>query len=94
MDVKNIFLNNFINEEVYVEQPQGYENHKFSDYVFKLKKVLYGLKQAPKAWYECLKIFLLKNNFKIRKVDSTLFSKINKHGILIVQVFVDDIIFG
>ena len=60
MDVKSIFLNGFINEEVYIEQPQGFENHKFFDYVFKLKKTLYGLKQAPRAWYERLKTFLLR----------------------------------
>ena len=65
-------------------------NHKvlkiinFHIMFFKLKKTLYGLKQAPKAWYARLKTFLLKNNFKIRKVDSTLFSKINRHDILIV----------
>ena len=61
MDVKRVFLNSFINEEVYVGQLQGFKNHKFSDYVFKLKKTLYCLKQAPRAWYERLKTFLLKN---------------------------------
>ena len=65
MDVKNIFLNVFINEEVYVEQPQDFKNHKSPDHVFKLKKTLYCLKQAPRAWYKRLKTFLLKNNFKI-----------------------------
>ena len=94
MDVKSAFLNGFINEEVYVKQPQGFENYKFLDHVFKLKNALYGLKQAPRAWYERLKIFLLKNNFKIGKVNSTLFSKTNKHDILVVQIYMDDIIFG
>ena len=61
--------------------------------MYKLKNTLYGLKQAPRAWYERLKIFLLKNNFKISKINSILFSKINKHDILIVQIYVDDIIF-
>ena len=58
------------------------------------KKALYGLKQAPRAWYDRLKTFLLKNNFSIGNIDSTLFSKINKHDILIMQIYVDDIIFG
>ena len=49
MDVKSVFLNDFINEEVYVEQPPGFENHKFSNHVFKLIKAFYGLKQAPRA---------------------------------------------
>ena len=52
MDVKSSFLNGFITEEVYVEQPPGFENHEFSNHVFKLSKALYGLKQAPRAWYE------------------------------------------
>ena len=73
MDVKSAFLNSFINEEVYVEQPQGFKNYKFSDYVFKLKKTLYDLKQAPRAWYERWKTCLLKNEFMIRKIDLTLF---------------------
>ena len=79
--------------QIYIEQPQDFENHKFLDYIFKLKKALYGLKQAPRAWYERLKIFLLENNFKIEKIDSTIFSKTKKHDILIVQIHVDDIIF-
>ena len=69
MNVKSAFLNDFINEEVYIEQPQGFKNHKFLDYVFKLKKTLYGLKQAPRASYERFKTFLLKIDFKIGKID-------------------------
>ena len=63
MDVKSAFLNGFIEEEVYVEQPPGFEDHVFSDHVFKLTKALYGLKQAPRAWYERLCSFLIKNDF-------------------------------
>ena len=59
MDVKSAFLNGYIKEEVYVEQPPGFEDYKHPDHVFKLTKTLYGLKQAPKAWYERLNSFLL-----------------------------------
>ena len=73
MDVKSAFLNDLIQELVYVEQPPGFEDPKFSNHVYKLQKALYGLKQAPRAWYECLKEFLLKQGFEIGKTDPTLF---------------------
>ena len=63
MDVKSAFLNGFIQEKVYVDQPLGFENHKLPNHVFKLKKALYGLKQAPRAWYERLSKFLLEKGF-------------------------------
>ena len=78
MDVKSAFLNSYINEEVYVEQPPGFEDDKMSDHVYELKKALYGLKQAPRAWYERLRDFLLSKGFMMGKVDTTLF--INKIG--------------
>ena len=59
MDVKSAFLNGFIKEEVYVEQPPRFEDYKHPDHVFKLTKALYGLKQTPRAWYERLNSFLL-----------------------------------
>ncbi|XP_020263787.1 uncharacterized protein LOC109839682, partial [Asparagus officinalis] len=91
---KSAFLNGFIKEEVFVEQPPGFEHESFPNHVFKLKKALYGLKQAPRAWYDRLKKFLLTSGFEIGKVDSTLFiKKINK-DILLIQIYVDDIIFG
>ncbi|KAL4384369.1 hypothetical protein GQ457_15G012400 [Hibiscus cannabinus] len=71
MDVKSAFLNGFINEEVYVEQPPGFEDPKFSNHVFKLSKALYGLKQAPRAWYERLSTFLVEKGFSKGKVDTT-----------------------
>ena len=75
MDVKSDFLNGFINEEVYVEQPPGFQSFNFPNHVFKLKKILYGLKQAPRAWYERLSKFLMKKDFKMEKIDTTLFIK-------------------
>ncbi|GJS73767.1 retrovirus-related pol polyprotein from transposon TNT 1-94, partial [Tanacetum coccineum] len=94
MDVKSAFLNSFINEEVCVAQPLGFVDFKKPNHVFKLKKALYGLKQAPKAWYDRLKAFLLDYLYTMGLVDNTLFTKkINSH-IIIVQIYVDDIIFG
>ena len=94
MDVKSAFLNGFLNEEVYVHQPPGFENLEKPNHVFKLTKALYGLKQAPRGWYERLSIFLIKNGFSRGKIDTTLFRKTDKNELLIVQVYVDDIIFG
>ena len=94
MDVKSVFLNGFINEEVYVEQPPGFGSFNFHNHVFKLKKTLYGLKQAPRVWYERLSKFLISSGFKMDKIDTTLFIKLRENDILIVQIYVDDIIFG
>jgi hypothetical protein len=60
MDVKSSFLNGPIKEEVYVEQPPGFKSEGYSNHVYKLHKAFYGLKQVPKAWYECLRAYLLK----------------------------------
>jgi hypothetical protein len=76
MDVKSAFLNGAIKEEVYVEQSLGFEGDKYLDHVYKLSKALYGLKKAPRAWYECLRDFLISNAFKAGKSDPTLFAKI------------------
>jgi hypothetical protein len=94
MDVKSAFLNGFIAEEVYVEQPPRFENHEFPNHVFKLSKVLYGLKQAPRAWYERLSGFLIEKGFTRGKLDTTLFLMFDGKDMLIVQIYVDDIIFG
>ena len=84
MDVKSAFLNGFINEEVYVEQPPGFESFNFPNHVFKLKKALYGLKQAPRAWYKRLSKFLISSGFKMGKIDTNLFIKLRENDILIV----------
>ncbi|KAJ9544522.1 hypothetical protein OSB04_024229 [Centaurea solstitialis] len=94
MDIKNAFLNGKLNEEVYVAQPPGFVDPKFPDHVYKLNKALYGLKQAPRAWYDTLSTFLLSKGFVRGKIDSTLFLKKYPQHILLVQIYVDDIIFG
>ncbi|WVZ86101.1 hypothetical protein U9M48_032936 [Paspalum notatum var. saurae] len=94
MDVKSAFLNGFIEEEVYVRQPPGFESAKFPDRVYMLRKALYGLKQAPRAWYARLKSFLLKSGFVMGSVDKTLFLLSCGGDTLIVQIYVVDIIFG
>ncbi|GKB83863.1 putative ribonuclease H-like domain-containing protein [Tanacetum coccineum] len=94
MDVKSAFLYGKIEEEVYVCQPPGFEDPDFPDRVYKVEKALYGLHQAPRAWYETLSTYLLDNGFQRGKIDKTLFIKRYKGDILLVQVYVDDIIFG
>nr|GEY78298.1 retrovirus-related Pol polyprotein from transposon TNT 1-94 [Tanacetum cinerariifolium] len=94
MDVKSAFLNGFINEEVYVAQPPGFIDFEKTNHVYKLKKALYGIKQAPKAWYDRLKVFLIKHEYKMRMVDNTLFTKKKSSNLIIVQIYVDDIIFS
>jgi hypothetical protein len=94
MDVKSVFLNGPIKEEVYVEQPPGFEDSEFPNHVYKLSKALYGLKQAPRTWYECLWDFLITNGFKVRKVDPTLFTKTIAKDLFVCKIYVDDIIFG
>jgi hypothetical protein len=94
MDVKIAFLNGHIKEEVYVEQPPGFEDSEYPNHVYKLSKALYGLKQAPRAWYECLRDFLITNGFKVSKADPTLFTKTIANDLFVCQIYVDDIIYG
>ncbi|GKC27694.1 putative ribonuclease H-like domain-containing protein [Tanacetum coccineum] len=94
MDVKSAFLYGKIEEEVYVYQPPSFEDPHFPDKVYKVEKALYGLHQAPRAWYETLSTYLLDNGFHRGQIDKTLFIKRHKDDILLVQVYVDDIIFG
>ncbi|GJU60732.1 retrovirus-related pol polyprotein from transposon TNT 1-94 [Tanacetum coccineum] len=93
MDMKSAFFNGFINEYVYVAQPSGFIDFTKPNYVYRLKKALYGLKQAPKAWYDRLKAFL-KHDYSMGMVDNTLFTKKKDSNFIIVQIYVDDIIFG
>jgi hypothetical protein len=94
MHVKSAFLNGPIKEEVYVEQPPGFEDSEYPNHVYKLSKALYELKQAPRAWYECLRDFLITNGFKVGKVDPRLFTKTIAKDLFVCQIYVDDIIFG
>ncbi|GJV33754.1 putative ribonuclease H-like domain-containing protein [Tanacetum coccineum] len=94
MDVKSAFLYREINEEVYVTQPKGFEDPHFPKHVYKVVKALYGLHQAPRAWYARLSTFLLKYNYRRGTIEKTLFIKKNSKDIILVQVYVDDIIFG
>jgi hypothetical protein len=93
MDVKSAFLNGIIQDEVYVRQPPGFESLKYPDRVYKLSKDLYGLKQAPRVWYARLKMFLLEHGYVVGSVDKTLFTLNHGTSFLLVQIYVDDIIF-
>jgi hypothetical protein len=94
MDVKSSFPNGVIQEEVYVRQPPGFESPKYPDRVYKLLKALYGLKQALQAWYARLKMFLLEYEYVMGSVDKTLFTLNHDTDFLLVQIYIDDIIFG
>nr|GFB95669.1 putative ribonuclease H-like domain-containing protein [Tanacetum cinerariifolium] len=94
MDVNSVFLYDTIKEEVYVYQPLGFEDPEHPDKVYKVVKALYGLHQAPRAWYETLATYLLENRFQRGTINQTLFIKKQHKDILLVQIYVDDIIFG
>ncbi|GKD95855.1 retrovirus-related pol polyprotein from transposon TNT 1-94 [Tanacetum coccineum] len=94
MDVKTAFLNGELKEEVYVSQPEGFVDLDHPKHVYRLKKALYGLKQAPRAWYDTLSRFLLDNKFSKGAVDLTLFTRKTGKHILLVQIYVDDIVFA
>jgi hypothetical protein len=94
MDVKSTFLNGNLEEEVFIEQPEGFQLTDNQDYVCKLKKTLYGLKQAPRAWYSRLDKYLQQQGFKKGTTDNNIYIKIDNAEMLIIVVYVDDIIFG
>ena len=94
MDIKSAFLNGIPNEEVYVEQLKGFEDPKFPNYAYRLKKALYGLEQAPRAWYESLTSYLLEKDIKREGVDKTLCIHRSKFEFLVTQIYVDDIGIG
>jgi hypothetical protein len=94
MDVKSTFLNGDLEEEVYVEQPEGFLLTDKKYYVCQLKKAMYGLKQAPRAWYYRLDKYLHRQGFKNGTTDRNLYINIEGNDLLIIVVYVDDIIFG
>ncbi|GJT81505.1 retrovirus-related pol polyprotein from transposon TNT 1-94 [Tanacetum coccineum] len=94
MDVKTAFLNGLLKEEVYVAQPEGFIDPDHPEKVYLLRKALYGLKQAPREWYDELSNFLMSKGFSKGTIDPTLFKIKYGEDILLVQIYVDDIIFG
>ncbi|GKA67992.1 retrovirus-related pol polyprotein from transposon TNT 1-94, partial [Tanacetum coccineum] len=94
MDVKTAFLNGELKEEVYISQPERFVDQDNPSYVYKIKKALYGLKQAPCAWYDMLSSFLISQHFSKGAVDPTLFTQKAGNDLLLVQIYVDDIIFA
>ncbi|GJS33450.1 retrovirus-related pol polyprotein from transposon TNT 1-94 [Tanacetum coccineum] len=94
MDVKTAFLNGELKEEVYVSQPEGFVDQDNPSHVCKLKKALYSVKQAPRAWYDMLSRFLISQHFSKGAVDPTLFTQQTRNDLLLVQIYVDDIIFS
>ncbi|GKF22022.1 putative ribonuclease H-like domain-containing protein, partial [Tanacetum coccineum] len=94
MDVKSAFLYGTIEEEVYVSQPPSFVDPDHPKKVYKVVKALYGLHQAPRAWYATLSTFLEKHGYRRGTIDKTIFIKKDKKDIILVQIYVDDIIFG
>jgi hypothetical protein len=94
MDVKSAFLNGFLEEEVYVRQPPRFESVEYSDRVYNLRKALYRLKQSPRAWYGRLRGFLSARGLRWARSIRLFFSPGRVMVILIVQVYMDDIVFG
>ena len=92
MDVKTVFLNGFIQEEVYIEQPQGFEVHGKESHVCKLKKALYGLKQAPRVWYSRIDTYLQEMGFTKSEADSNLYYIVIGEEPLILVLYVDDLV--
>lgn len=93
-NVKSAFPNGHLKEEVFGKQLPGFESVEFPNHMIKLDKTLYGLKQAPRVWDKRLSCFLLSHGNKIGKIDNTIFLKTRGKNLLIIQVCVNDIIFG
>jgi hypothetical protein len=92
MDVKNTFLNEIIEEEVYIEQPEGFETFDRESHVCRLKRALYGLKQAPRAWYTWIDNYFTGLGFTKSEVDANLYQIVVEGKILIIVIYVDDLI--
>jgi hypothetical protein len=91
MDVKTAFLNGVIEEEMYIEQPQGFEVEYRKNHFWKLKKAMYGLKQAPRSWYGRIDSFLTSLGFTKSKEDSNLYFNVMNDEPVIFMLYVDDL---
>jgi hypothetical protein len=94
MDVKNAFLHGELQEEVYLDQPPGYEDMSHPNYVCRLRKALYGLKQAPKAWHDKIAESLVTIGFRMSDADHSLYVHKSDEGIVVIIIYVDDLIVG
>jgi hypothetical protein len=94
MDVKSVFPYDVIQDEVFIKQPPCFENPKYPSHMYKLSKALYMLKQASWAWYARLKTFLLDHGYVMESIDKTMFTLKHGNDFLLVQIYVDDTIFG
>jgi hypothetical protein len=92
LDVKSVFLNGYLQEEIYIEQPRGFEVRGQEEKVYLLKKALYGLKQAPRAWYNIIDDHLHKLGFVKSLSEATLYVKGADANLIIVSVYVDDLL--
>jgi hypothetical protein len=93
MDVKTTFLNGAIEEEVYIEQPQGFEVHSIDTHVCRLNKSLYGLKQAPRAWYARIDNYLIRLGFSKSHADPNFYYKVMNNALVILLIYVDNLFF-
>ena len=91
MDVKQTFLNGYLEEEVYVEKPQGYKVPSQEHKVYGLKKALYGLKQAPRAWYSPIDSYLTENGFHRSESEPTLYTKVDEQGKMLIVFSLEEI---
>ena len=92
MDVKNAFLNGELQEEVYMDQPPGYVDPRYPDYVCRLLKALYGLKQGSRAWYDRISKYLVSIGFNRAHADHSLYVRKSDTGIVVITIYVDDLI--
>jgi len=92
MDVNTVFLNGFIEEEVYIEQPEGFKIFNSELHVCRLKRALYGLKQAPHAWYTWIDNYFNGLGFTKSEVDANLYLIVVEGKLLIIILYVDDLI--
>ena len=94
MDVKNAFLHGDLQEEVYMDQPPGYEDTGHLGCVCRLCKALYGLKQAPRAWHDKIAEYLITIGFRMADADHSLYVRVSDRGIVVITIYVDDLIVG